>query len=61
MTSQPLGVRPATPKQARAGEIIAQLSASCVTLSIIGSGVICCGTVILAVTVHGRDARATSK
>ena len=27
----------------------------------LGSGVICCGTAILAVTVHGRDARATSK
>ena len=26
-----------------------------------GSGVICCGTAILAVTVHGRDARATSQ
>jgi len=26
-----------------------------------GSGVIWCGTAILAVTVHGRDARATSK
>jgi hypothetical protein len=25
------------------------------------SDVICCGTAILAVTVHGRDARATSK
>ena len=26
-----------------------------------GSGVICCGTAILAVTLHGRDARRTSK
>ncbi len=26
-----------------------------------GAGVICCGTAILAVTVHGRDARATSQ
>ena len=26
-----------------------------------GSGVIWCGTAILAVTVHGRDARGTSK
>ncbi len=28
--------------------------------SVVGSGVICCGTAILAVTVHGRDARAWS-
>jgi hypothetical protein len=38
-----------------------RLAFACQLMSGHGSGVICCATAILAVPVHGRDARGTSK